>query len=189
MTNKKTDEVSGPEPIETVDGEVEVLDGVNVEDVLSAGDAPGDAMDPVEAEFIKLNDDLLRAKADFQNLRKQSAKRERDAVTRARARVLEDLLPLLDSFEAAERHSDDVEGLRLLHKQLSHALQQQGLEEVPAAGQPFDPNLHEAVQMVEDPDVTEPTVKEVYRKGYRMGDMQLRPATVVVAGPVEIAEG
>jgi molecular chaperone GrpE len=68
---------------------------------------------------------------------------------------------------------------------LRQALEQEGLEEIEAEGAPFDPRVHEAFQASDDPDVSEVTVREVYRRGYRLGDHVLRPAMVVVARPAE----
>jgi molecular chaperone GrpE len=181
MTEERDVKVAGEEPGRGVDGEDEVLDGVVVQDGSSEGEAQRDVL----ADLRRLEHDVLRARADYDNLRKQSRKREADGIARAKGRVLEEMLPVLDSFEAALQHSGDDEGLQLLFKQLTQALQQQGLEEVDAAGQPFDPTLHEAVSMVDDPAVRESVVKEVYRKGYRLGDQLLRPVTVVVARPSE----
>jgi molecular chaperone GrpE len=163
----------------------EVLDGQVVQDGPSGSDDEADAQQDVLADLRKLQDDILRARADYDNLRKQSRKREADGIARVKARVLEDLLPLVDSFEAALLHSEDQEGLQLLFKQLTQALQQNGLEEVRAEGLAFDPRLHEAVTTVEDPAVERETVKEVYRKGYALGEQLLRPAMVVVARPAD----
>ncbi|MEA2460168.1 MAG: molecular chaperone GrpE [Actinomycetota bacterium] len=167
----------------------EVLDGEIVQESSPEIDERQGPETQVLNDLKRLQDDLLLARADYQNLAKQSAKRQADAVARAKARVLEGLLPVLDSFEAAAQHSDDVEGLQLLFKQLVQGLQQQGLEEILAEGKPFDPRVHEAVHMIEDAGVKEPTVKEVYRKGYEVGGQLLRPASVVVANPQEGSEG
>lgn len=199
MTDEKdTTTLPGQEPAESVDGATEVLDGEVVQessaDETETSEEGGGSDTQISESRIlddlkRLQNDLLLARADYQNLAKQSAKRLSDAVARAKARVVEGLLPVLDSFEAAAKHSNDVEGLEVLFKQLTQALQQQGLEEIPAEGKPFDPNLHEAVHMVEDPAVDQSVVKEVYRKGYQVGGQLLRPASVVVASPAEDAEG
>ncbi|MEA2499575.1 MAG: molecular chaperone GrpE [Actinomycetota bacterium] len=162
----------------------EVLDGEVVQDA-SPNEPDGDngAEQEAPVDVRKLQDEILRAHADYQTLARNSVKRQAEAATRAKARVLEELLPLIDSFEAAVLHSVDQEGLQLLFKQLTQALQQQGLAEVPAEGKPFDPRMHEAVTTIEDPEATNEVVKEVFRKGYAMGDHLLRPAMVVVAKP------
>jgi molecular chaperone GrpE len=196
MTDEReTTTLPGQKPGEQVDEGTEVLDGEVVQES-SADEGAQEGLggnDAPEAQVLddlkRLQDDLLLARADYQNLAKQSAKRQSDAAQRAKARVVEGLLPVLDSFEAAAKHSNDVEGLEVLFKQLTQALAQQGLEEIPAEGKPFDPTLHEAVHMVEDPAVDQAVVKEVYRKGYQVGGQLLRPASVVVASPAEDAEG
>jgi len=182
--NNERDARSAPDsPVGAATETEEVLDGEIVQDASSTEHNEGDAQQDVLVDLQKLQDDVLRARADYDNLRKQSRKREQEGIARAKARVLEELLPVIDSFEAAVLHSEDQEGLQLLFKQLTQALQQQGLEEVPAEGKPFDPRVHDAVNTVEDPDAKQEIVREVYRKGYALGDQLLRPAMVVVAKP------
>lgn len=143
------------------------------------------AASAIEADYLS---DLQRLQAEFENYRKRMMKEQADSSVRAKARLVESLLPVLDNFERAISHGEGVEGVALVYREFKTALENEGLEEVPAEGEPFDPNLHEAVQSREDPSVAEETVVEVHRRGYRFGDQLLRPATVVVARPVESAE-
>jgi molecular chaperone GrpE len=128
-------------------------------------------------------DDFLRLQADFDNRRKRMMREAAMASDRAKRETLERLLPLLDNFDRALEHNDGSSGLQLLHKELLRTLESEGLEEIEAVGQRFDPHVHDAVESHPSPDVEDTMVKAVYRKGYRMGDHVLRPAMVVVAHP------
>jgi molecular chaperone GrpE len=157
---------------------------VSGEDI-GASDAPVQEPDPAAeetAETVPL-DDFLRLQADFDNRRKRLMRETAMASDRAKREMLERLLPLLDNFDRALEHDDGSSGLQLLHKELLRTLESEGLEEIEAAGQRFDPHVHDAVESHPNPDVEDTMVKAVYRKGYRMGDLVLRPAMVVVEHP------
>lgn len=128
-------------------------------------------------------EDYLRLQADFDNRRKRMMRETAMASDRAKREMLERLLPLLDNFDRALEHDDGSSALQLLHKELLRTLESEGLEEIEAEGQRFDPHVHDAVESHPSPDVDDTMVKAVYRKGYRMGDHMLRPAMVVVAHP------
>ena len=122
--------------------------------------------------------------ADFENYRKQAMKREAAVVERASEAMVEKLLPVLDSFEAAvvqlphDADSGVRKGVELVYAQLIAVLEGAGLERIEADGQPFDPNEHEAV-MHEDGD-GEPIVAATMRTGYRLKGRVVRPAMVKV---------
>ena len=149
------------------------------------------------AEREQLTDQILRARAEFDNYRKRTARDlERIRKTAAEA-LIRDLLPVVDHLELALRHAEDAEsglaeGVDLVLKQFQDVLQKQGLREIPAVGCPFDPNIHEALMQREDLDVPLHTVLEAFQKGYMLGEMVLRPAKVIVSsgGPErEVGEG
>jgi len=147
---------------------------------------PKDSKEPVvgraEADYLG---DLQRLQAEFENYRKRMMREQAEISTRAKARLIETLLPVIDNFERAIAHGEGGDGVALVYREFKTALENEGLEEVSAEGEPFDPNVHEAVQSREDADVSDETVVEVHRRGYRFGDQLLRPATVVVARPPE----
>ena len=94
------------------------------------------------------------------------------------------LLPVIDNFERAEKFSDDKnveEGMALIRKQFNEFLKKIGVEEIEAEGQPFDPNLHNAILHEDRDDLPENTVSEVLQKGYKLGDKVIRYAMVKVA--------
>ena len=135
-----------------------------------------------ENDFL---DDLKRLQADFDNYRKRMMRESAEASDRATARVVEELLPVLDNFERAIAHGEGGEGVQLVFKDLKSALERLGLEEISAEGAAFDPNVHEAMELRETEGLEEPTVIEVYRRGYMLKDRLVRAAAVVVGRPVE----
>ena len=133
---------------------------------------------------------LLRTTADFDNFKKRAAREKIEAGHYASAALLQKLLPILDNFEMALTAAQSAKGDKLaslstgvtmIQQQLKNALTETGLEEIEAAGQLFDPNLHEAVSQLETTDVPEGHVAQQLRKGYKLKERLLRPATVVVA--------
>jgi molecular chaperone GrpE len=137
-------------------------------------------------------DRLLRATADFENYKKRAAREKQDAIKFANENLLQKLVPVLDAFDMAlaatqNTQADAVQslqtGINMVYQQFKGALADAGLEEVDAAGQPFNPNLHEAVSQQETPDLPEGQVVQQIRKGYRLRDRLLRPASVVVSKP------
>lgn len=139
-----------------------------------------------ENDFL---DDLKRLQADFDNYRKRMMRESAEASDRATAGVIEDLLPVLDNFERAIAHGEGGEGVQLVFKDFTAALERLGLSEVPAEGAAFDPNVHEAVESRETEGLEEPTIIEVYRRGYMHKDRLIRPAMVVVGRPADKEEG
>jgi molecular chaperone GrpE len=158
--------------------------GFSGEDV-GASDAPVHQAESAAEDITETVplDDFLRLQADFDNRRKRMMRETAMASDRAKREMLERLLPLLDNFDRAIEHDDGSSGLQLLHKELLRTLESEGLAEIDAEGQRFDPHVHDAVESHPSPDVEDTMVKAVYRKGYRMGDLVLRPAMVVVAHP------
>jgi molecular chaperone GrpE len=150
--------------------------------------------DPVAAAEAKAQehlDDLRRLAAEFDNYRKRVARDQELVAQRASERLLKALLPVVDdlerALEAAEQHEEAKleEGVRLVHRALAEVLRAQGLEEIDANGR-FDPHVHEALLSQPSADHEEGTVIQVAQKGYRLGELVLRPARVVVsAGPAE----
>jgi molecular chaperone GrpE len=135
-------------------------------------------------------DRLLRTTADFDNFKKRAAREKQEAIKYANESLLEKLIPSLDAFDmalAATRGDPSAAspslqtGINMVYQQLKSALLDAGLEEVDATGKTFDPNLHEAVSQRETAEVEEGQVVEQLRKGYKLRERLLRPATVIVA--------
>jgi molecular chaperone GrpE len=149
--------------------------------------APGAGGDAALA--AELQERLLRMAADFDNFKKRAA-RERDETRRsATESIIARLLPVLDNFEMAMAAASQPaasldtlrDGVQMIQSQLRSAFSDTGLEEVPAVGKLFDPSIHEAVSQRETADVPEGQVVQQLRKGYRIRERLLRPASVVVA--------
>ena len=140
----------------------------------------------IALELAEARDQVLRARADFDNYRKRMA-REMERVRKVAAEALiHDILPGIDNLGLAIMHADEnpealKQGVAMVHKQLQDALGNHGLKPIEAAGKPFDPNVHEAVQQVASNEVEKDHVVQVFQSGYMLGDMILRPAKVVVS--------
>ena len=139
-----------------------------------------------EREGEKAMDDLRRVAADFDNYRKRVAREQAQLHTRAGERLAAKLLPVLDdlerALEAAEHHEEAkvLEGVHMTKDALAGVLASEGVEEIAADG-PFDPHVHEAL-LVQPAEGVEPGhVIQVVQRGYRMGEVVLRPARVVVS--------
>ncbi len=133
-------------------------------------------------------DEALRLRAEFANYRNRMVREQTAMAGRAAQRIVEALLPVLDNFEAALAHGEGGPGIEMVYKQLRATLADEGLEEIPAEGVPFDPVVHEAFEVHEDPEVSEPTSTMVMRRGYRLKGHIVRHAMVSVARPPEADE-
>jgi hypothetical protein len=146
--------------------------------------------DPVavlEAELKEKSDRILRLQADFENFRRRTAKEKEELTAVITQNMLTDLLPLLDNFERAMMvEQTDIEafqkGMEMIFTQLREVMEKHGLEKIEAEGQVFDPNLHQAVMRVENPDVEDGMITQVLQQGYRAKGRVIRPSMVQVAG-------
>jgi molecular chaperone GrpE len=159
----------------------------------AASGAAGTAEAPAETEIQKLQaernslfDRMARLQAEFDNYRKRAAKENSDFRDYAVADAARSLLPVVDNFALALKNAsvkpeDFRTGVELIHKQLQDVLQKLNVQRVPAQGQPFDPRVHEAIEMVESDEAPDNHVLEELQSGYRIKDRLLRPAMVRVA--------
>jgi molecular chaperone GrpE len=127
-----------------------------------------------------------RTQADFENYRKRAAREAALAQERGVAKLVKELLPAIDNLDralkaASEEQSPIAEGIKLVRTDLLSALQRVGVEPFSPEGEPFDPQLHEAVAQRAVEGAEPGTVAEVFQQGYRLGDSVLRPARVLVA--------
>jgi molecular chaperone GrpE len=142
-------------------------------------------------EYLEL---AQRTKADFENYRKRAAREAGAAQERGMTKLARELLPAIDNLEralavagaeqASSANSGDTleAGIKLVRTELLAALARVGIEPFSPEGEPFDPQRHEAVAQQPVKDAEPGTVVEVYQRGYRLGELVLRPARVVVAG-------
>jgi molecular chaperone GrpE len=135
-------------------------------------------------------DRLLRTTADFDNFKKRAAREKIEAAQNASLALIQKLLPILDGFDMAQTAAQSAQGDKLaslqtgvamIQAQLKGFIVDAGVEEVDATGKPFDPAVHEAISEQEAEGVPEGQVIQQLRKGYKLRDRLLRPATVIVA--------
>ena len=143
-------------------------------------------LEALRAEKANYLDRLARLQAEFDNFRKRSVREQQDFRDYALMETLKSLLPILDSLDRALKTQgvsvqDFRSGIELIDKQFHDALAKLGVEPVPAEGEIFDPNLHQAVQMVDTDEVEDHRVIDELQRGYRIKDRLLRPAMVRVA--------
>ncbi|MGO3147805.1 MAG: nucleotide exchange factor GrpE, partial [Leucobacter sp.] len=167
---------------------------LTVDDILGAeqtSDAAGaDAADAVAAPVDPLEDmenpyleDLRRLSAEYANYRKRTEANVDIDKQRATAAAVVALLPVLDDLDRAEQHGDLEEGsaFTAIAQKLRGTLERLGLQNFGEKGELFDPQVHEAIAQVPVPGTEEHTVLDVIERGYRIGDVELRPAKVAVA--------
>jgi molecular chaperone GrpE len=144
-----------------------------------------DELEAVARERDEYLDALQRLKAEFDNYRKRVARDQQELAARAHERLVRELLPVLDdlerALEAADKHEEAQleEGVALVHRSLAGLLAREGLVEVPTDG-PFDPHSQEAL-LAQPSASPEGDVIQVLQKGYKLGDLVLRPARVIVS--------
>ena len=165
------------------------LDEVLPGDEFPDGGAPEPgAEDKLRAEVAELKDKLLRGQAEWDNSRKRILREKEEAVRYAGEALLEKLLPVVDNFEmgmqAAKSATDAkaiAQGFEMVLAQFQQVLRDAGVEPVDAVGQPFDPHRHEALGHQDSTEHPEGHVMMQTRKGYKLKDRLLRPASVFVA--------
>ena len=155
--------------------------------------SPEIALEEVREQLADAEDRALRAVAEADNIRKRADKAVENAHKYALESLTEKLLPVLDSFEkAVEKAADDgqesdgsvhatLEGVELSYRLFIDVLQKAGIKSIDPTGEPFDPEYHEAMSMLENPDAEPGSVLEVVQKGYTLNDRLVRPARVLVA--------
>ncbi|MBQ9541493.1 nucleotide exchange factor GrpE [Ruminococcus sp.] len=143
--------------------------------------------DKLKAELAESKDKYLRLMAEYDNFRKRSAKERLELSAGVKGDTVADILPVLDNFERALNTETEDEaykqGIEMIFKQFTDALTKLGIEPIDPVGEVFDPNIANAVNQIEDPELGENVVAQVFQKGYRIGDKVIRYAMVVVANP------
>lgn len=191
-------EAAGPESpdratapdTESLPGNVASTTGTPAEAETPPPPTPASEPSPAELEIIRLRDALIRLQADFENLKKRHQRDREQWIVMAEESLVRDLIPILDHFEFGIRNAEAelgglryAEGLRMILTEFHECLRRHGVEIVQAEGQPFDPEVHEAVAHMPS-DRPEGVNLTQMAPGYRMGGRLLRPARVVVSsGP------
>ena len=142
-------------------------------------------MEELAKTLADANDKYLRLAAEYDNYRKRTAREKEHVYGDARADTVKPFLAVLDNLERGVQQFEEGDphrqGMELICKQFMEVLGQMGVTEIPALGQPFDPEKHNAVMHAEDESVGENTIVEVFQKGFMIGDKVLRFAMVKVA--------
>jgi molecular chaperone GrpE len=152
----------------------------------AAVEEPQSELERVRAERAAYLDRAARIQAEFENYRKRSEKQQQEYRDYALVDAMRTLLPILDSLDRALNTKaasleDFHAGIELIDKQFYDALAKLGVQPVIAQGEPFDPNLHQAIQMVDTDEVEDNHVLDELQRGYKLKDRLLRPAMVRVA--------
>ncbi|KLI53258.1 nucleotide exchange factor GrpE [Brachyspira hyodysenteriae] len=154
-------------------------------------------IEELENESADMKNKYMYAMAEAENIRKRTAKEKADSIKRANKGLLLSLLTFMDNFERALKAgeqdsnvqgSEYYKGIELIHKQFIDFMHDNGVSEIESLGEEFDPNVHEALTMIEVPDIDKEKVVEVYAKGYKLNDELLRTAKVVVGKPAATKE-
>ena len=137
------------------------------------------------AEYNELDDRFKRMLAEFENYKKRSQKEKDGIYGMITGDVVATMLPIMDNLEkAVDAKTEDTafqDGVKLVARQFADALKRLGLEEIEAVGTRFDPEFHEAVSHIEDPEKGEQEIVQEYRKGYKIGNKVIRHSMVIVA--------
>jgi len=149
----------------------------------SANVASENEINPLEKELADTKEQLLRLTAEYANFRKRSEKEKQDSFNYSKAETIKELLPFIDNLERALANElEDFEGLKkgveMTYDSLMNSLSKLGVEVFGAAGEIFDPNLHNAVMHIEDENYKEGEIVDIFQKGYKINDKIIRPAMV-----------
>lgn len=184
MEEEKKNENLTPEEVteEEVTEAAEEVSEDNTEESLE------DKLKAAEDKAKESFDKYLRQVAEFDNYRKRTTAEKASMYSNGVRDTVEKLLPVVDNFERAvgsvpedEKESSMFTGVEMILKQLCEVLAAMGVEEIEAEGQPFDPNLHNAVMHIDDESCDDNVVVEVFQKGYKLGDKVIRHSMVKVA--------
>jgi molecular chaperone GrpE len=158
----------------------------NASAIAEAGDSVQQDIDQLRNALAKAQDNWVRTQADLDNYRKRVTRERQDLIKTANEKLLMDLLAPIDHFEmglqTTQKNPEDPlrQGMEMILAQFKQFLKTHGVTEIEAAGQTFDPALHEAVTYQES-DQPEGQIVQQLRKGYRLNEKLLRPATVIVS--------
>lgn len=155
------------------------------EEAENGADDPAKRAEKLEADLAEKDAQMLRLRADFDNFRRRSAKEREELAAVVTQGILTDMLPLLDNFERALlAEGSDLDsfraGVSMIYKQMTEALAKNGLEVIDTEGKKFDPNFHQAVMRVQDPEKEDDTIEQELQKGYMVKGRVIRPSMVQV---------
>lgn len=178
------------EVVDASEEDIEVIDKERVSeelDVEPEAVVDQETFDQLEKDLAMAKDKMLRLQAEYDNFRKRT-QREKAADLKYKSQDLAtELLTVVDNFDRALQTKPDAssiesffDGMQMVYRQLIHALNQAGVEEIETEGETFDPNVHQAVMQVEDDQYESQAIVDTLQKGYRLKDRVIRPAMVKV---------
>ena len=174
---KRNTESGKPEDGDAADAASAELEG--------EGDEDSELPAAKKTELAAQRDKYLRLAAEYDNFRKRSMKEREMIYSDARADAITRLLPVYDNLQRALKMecTDDAffKGVEMMMTQLTQILDEMNVKQITAVGEPFDPNRHNAVMMIENPELGEKIVAEEFQKGFTLGERVIRHSTVVVA--------
>ena len=155
------------------------------EEAENGADDPVKRAEKLEADLAEKDAQMLRLRADFDNFRRRSVKEREELAAVVTQGILTDMLPLLDNFERAlSAEGSDLDsfraGVSMIYKQMTEALAKNGLEVIDTKDKKFDPNFHQAVMRVQDPEKEDDTIEQELQKGYMAKGRVIRPSMVQV---------
>lgn len=183
---------SGPAPQNPDSTEARAAEGsdeeLTIDDILNADQtAEAAAGDPIEDAENALLHDLKRLTAEYANYRRRTEEQRQVDIERAKGEAAKGLIPVLDDLGRADQHGDLVEGtpFAVIAEKIRAVVERLGVVAYGEVGEEFDPQQHEAIFQQPTPGAQATTILEVVEVGYRLGDVELRPAKVVVAVPAQ----
>lgn len=190
MYNEPREEMTGEsaendETGENIEENVILPESTDEDDAVSEYNDTAAKVDEMEDALQEANEKFVRLFAEYDNYRKRTAKEKTETYSNATAKCIENLLPVIDSFERSLEFECGDEnfknGMTMIFNQLKEFLAKMNVAEIEALGTEFNPNLHNAISQQDGTDYASGYVCMVYQKGYKLGDKLIRPAMVAVA--------
>jgi molecular chaperone GrpE len=185
MNNEKDEILENSEELAEEITEQEIAESADEDDAVSEYNDVAAQVADLEDKLEEANEKYVRLFAEYDNFRKRTAREKSDTYANASAKCIENLLPVVDSYERSLEFECSDEnfknGMVMIFNQLKEFMAKMNVTEIEALGAEFDPNFHNAIQQTPDTDYADNHVCAVFQKGYMMGDKLIRPAMVAVA--------
>lgn len=185
MNNEKDEILENSEELAEEITEQEIAESADEDDAVSEYNDVAAQVADLEDKLEEANEKYVRLFAEYDNFRKRTAREKSDTYANASAKCIENLLPVVDSYERSLEFECSDEnfknGMVMIFNQLKEFMAKMNVTEIEALGAEFDPNFHNAIQQIPDTDYADNHVCAVFQKGYMMDDKLIRPAMVAVA--------
>ena len=185
MNNEKDEILENSEELAEEITEQEIVESADEDGAVSEYNDVAAQVADLEDKLEEANEKYVRLFAEYDNFRKRTAREKSDTYANASAKCIENLLPVVDSYERSLEFECSDEnfknGMVMIFNQLKEFMAKMNVTEIEALGAEFNPNFHNAIQQIPDTDYADNHVCAVFQKGYMMGDKLIRPAMVAVA--------